>query len=403
MSRWQGSLFLAVLFLIAGCGSKAPQETEVPLISSPPGLGFGTSGSSCPPAVALSEEAVWSLEDEEARQILLRDRREAEAGPRFKTAFRGPRLVPQSPASMTLAGVDVITLPSGQSLAGYLDVTASIKGKEQHDFVLMLLVDGQQVLFELGGCEALAHILSLPAWESRTFHFRLSQSLSPGEHELLWLVHDDPDNTYATKGVLEKKRRDGKVTFDDAAGRPFYRPVAIRQFARVEPGRQSICLQANWVPETIEPRQADLLNTPLEISLTGDETNPLLGEEPAIVMGRGEPLYAFVRWIDFPPTMKTTAELVAILDDRQVSINGRTALRFEVQGERYYRIPFHIDWPTDAHDGRVHQLHMGVAFDTCFEWEDRDRAEAWHSTLPFFEPPVMVVPDASWIPWISDE
>jgi hypothetical protein len=341
----------------------------------------------------MGEGALLSIPDEWARDILLKDHQEGDS-PRFETSFRGPRLVASSPASMTLEDVDLITLPARSSLGGYLDMRAIVKGKSQHDFAVLLFVNGQQTAFELGGCEAPAHVVSLPAWQPQTFEFHLPESLSPGNHELLWLVHDDPDGIYAAAGVEGKKQRDGKMSFDMAANRPFPRPVAIRQFIRVAEESKT-CPPTNWSPETFEPRQTDLLNTPLLISLTRDETDPLMGMEPAMVAGSEAPLYAFVH-----SPVTTTAMLVATLDNQQVSINGQSVLRFEVKGEHYYRLPLQIEWPAGIQKDQVHQLHVGIAFDTCFEWEQRDRRQAWGSTLPVFAPPVMIVPDSSWIPWI---
>ncbi len=383
--RWRSSLSLIIfLMTIVGCVSKAPPaDVTVP---SPSGLNRDASVTSCPPARAMDEEAIRSLADHSARDILLRDHKEGDS-PRFETSFRGPRLVAALPASMTLEDVDLITLPADSLLTGYLDMRAVVKGKSQHDFVVLLFVDGKQVAFELNGCTALTHVLSLPAWKPQTFEFRLPELLSPGNHELLWVVHDDPDNTYATIAVEGKKQMEGKITFDAAANRPFPHPIAIRQFVRVAEESNN-CPPINWSPAAFEPRQTDLLNTPLLISLTHDETDPLMGREPAIIWGSESPLYAFVH-----PPVTTTAMLVAILDNRQVEINGQSVLRFEVQEEHYYWLPLHIEWPVSTQKDSVHQLYIGVAFDTCSEWERRELGERWGSTLPAFAPPVMIVPD----------
>lgn len=386
-------LFLTIfLIIVVGCSKASPAERPVP---SPSRLNQNNPVFSCPRARAMGEEAVRSLADPSARDILLRDHEEA-ASPHFETSFLGPRLVATSPASMTLEGVDLITLPGGSLLAGYLDMRAIVKGKSRHNFAVLLFVDGRQTAFELSECEALAHVVSLPAWKPQTFEFRLPKSLSPGSHELLWLVHDDPDNTYATVGVEVKKQKEGKIPFATAANRPFALPVAIRQFVRVAE-EANTCPPTNWSPVAFEPQQTDLLNTPLLISLAQDETDPLIGKEPALVWGSEDPLYAFIR-----SPVTTTAMLIAILDNRQVNINGRPVLRFEVQEGRYYRLPLHIEWPVDTPQDRVHQLYIGVAFDTCFEWERRDLQEAWGFTLltPTFASPVMIVPDESWIPWM---
>lgn len=390
--HWRGNLLLTIfLMTIVGCVSKAPPADVA--VSSPSGLNRNASVVSCPPARAMGEEAVHSLADHSARDILLRDHKEGDS-PRFETSFRGPRLVAASPASMTLEDVDLITLPGGSLLAGYLDMRAIVKGKSQHDFAVLLFVDGRQTAFELSGCEALAHVVSLPAWKPQTYEFRLPESLSPGGHELLWLVHDDPDNTYATVGVEGKKQKEGKITFETAANRPFPYPVAIRQFVRVAE-ESNTCPPTNWSPETFEPRQTDLLNTPLLISLTRDETDPLIRMEPAIIGESEAPLYAFIR-----SPVTTAAMLMAVLDNRQVNINGQPVLRFQVQEDRYYRLALHIEWPVGFQEDRVHQLYIGIAFDTCFEWEQRDPREVWASTLPTFAPPVMIVPNESWIPWM---
>lgn len=392
--HWRGNLLLAIfLMAIVGCVSKAP-PAEV-ATSSPLGLNQNASVASCPPARAMDEEAVRSLADHAARDILLKDHQEGDS-PRFETSFRGPRLVAASPASMTLEDVDLITLPASSLLAGYLDMRAVVKGTSQHDFAVLLFVDGQQTAYELSGCKALMHIVSLPAWEPQTFEFLLPESLPPGNHELLWLVHDDPDNIYATAGVEGKKQKEGKITFDTAANRPFPRPVAIRQFVRVAEG-VGTCPPTNWSPEAFAPRQTDLLNTPLLISLTSDETDPLMRVEPAIIVGSESSLYVFSR---SPAT--TTAMLVAVLDNQQVNINGQPVLRFEMQKEHYYRLPLQIEWPVDIRKDRVHQLYIGLAFDTCFEWE-RTREQAWGFTLPAFASPVMIVPDVSWIPWMPND
>jgi len=390
--HWRNNLLLTIfLMTIVGCVSKAPLA-DVP-VSSSSGLNPNVLALSCPPARAMSEEAVRSLPDHSARDILLRDHQEGES-PRFEISFRGPRLVAASPASMSLEGVDLITLPKDTLLAGYLDMRAIVKGKSQHEFAVLLFVDGRQTAFELSGCKALAHVVSLPAWKPQTFEFRLPEVLSPGNHELLWLVHDDPGNTYATAGVEGKKQREGKVPFATAANRPFHIPVAVRQFVRIAGGANT-CPPSNWLPETFEPRQTDLLNTPLLISLTGDETDPLMRVEPAIIWGSPDPLYAFIH-----SPVTTTATLIAILDNRQVNINGQPMLRFEVQEGHYYRLPLRIEWPVGVQQDRIHQLYVGVAFDTCFEWEQRDLREASVSTLPVFAPPVMIVPDESWISWM---
>ncbi len=145
--HWRSNLLLTIfLMTIVGCISKAPPADVA--VSSPSVLIENASMVSCPPARAMSEEAIHSLADHSARDILLRDHKEGD-NPHFETSFRGPRLVAASPASMTLEGVDLITLPSDALLTGYLDMRAIVKGKSQHDFTVLLFVDGWQTAFEL--------------------------------------------------------------------------------------------------------------------------------------------------------------------------------------------------------------------------------------------------------------
>jgi hypothetical protein len=347
----------------------------------------------------LSEDVVRGLDDEGARQVLLQDREHAAAGPHFKNSILGPRLVPRRPAQITYDWVDIITMPAGQPLVGYLDITAIAEAKREHDFLVTLLVDYRQMPFELGSDLAPAHILRLPAWEPRTFQFRLPEPLPAGYHELLFLVHDDPHNIYAARGVIEKHRQGGKLTFNGASGRPFDLPIAARYFVMVGEKTESSWIQTNWMAESFEPRETDLLNTPLLLSLTGDETDALMQREPAIVAGARDPLYAFVCCSFVPPDEfgETTAALAAILDHQQVRINGQEALFFKVRSGQHYRIPLRIEWPEEIKDGKVHSLYVGIALSVDGTWWHLEGEGRWQSTLPYFPRAVMVAPERSLI------
>jgi hypothetical protein len=378
------------------------QLADAPTIETSIGsVPIPTPDNRFPLARPLTKEEVDNL-DKSARQLLLRDRKEAGSDPHFENSILGPRLVPRTPASLTLNWVDVITMPVGQPLAGYLDIAAIAKGKKEHDYLLLLYVDGQQTAFELDGHLAPAHLLRLPAWETQAFSFRLPQSLPAGRHELIFLVNDDPYNIYATQGVLEKHRQGGKVTFSTAAERSFPKPTAIRHYVTVGKGNEAAWVKTNWIAELFEPQNTDLLGSPLLLSLADDETDPLIQKEPALVSGSDDPLYAFIHTLFSLPggLTDTTASLVAILDEQQVRINGQKALFFRVEASQHYRIPLRIEWPARVRDGKVHSLYVGVAFGVGKDW--RGDQEEWAKLFnwAYFADPIMVVPDRTLIEYI---
>lgn len=380
-----------------------PQPTDVPREQAAQAPIVPAPDDRFPLAQPLTEEEVQKLDDETARQVLLRDREEATAGSHFDNSILGPRLVPRLPASLTLNWVDVITTPAEQPLGGYLDIAATTQGQEEHDFLLMLLVDGRQVAFQLGSNAAPAHLLRLPAWKLRTFSFLLPEPLSVGYHELLFLIHDDPYNIYATRGVLEKARRDGRISFSTASQRPFPKPTAIRYCVFAGDGDQVTWGKVNWTTEPFEPQKTDLLSLPLLLSLTDDVNDPLMGQEPALVAGSDGPLYAFV-YGDFPASNgldEVTAALVAVLDDRQVRLNGQEALFFEIEAGERHRFPLQIEWPAGIRDGKVHSLYLGLSFGVGQDWRGRQEEEVKYFNWAYFADPIMVVPDRTLIEYIS--
>lgn len=395
------STVYVLLTLLVGLLAACAAETAVESVPMP------TPDSRFPLAHPLTKDEIQNLDDEAARQVLRRDREEAAAGPHFENSILGPRLIPRAPASLMLNWVDVITIREGQPLAGYLDIAAIAKGKEEHDYLLILCVDGQQTAFELSGHLAPAHLLRLPAWETRAFPFRLPEPLPAGRHELLFLVNDDPYNTYATRGVLEKHRLEGKISFSTAAERPFPKPTGIRHYVIVGEGNEATWVKVNWSAELFEPQNTDLLGSPLLLSLTDDEADPLIQKEPALVVGSDDPLYAFIHTLFSLPSglEETTASLAAILDGQQVRINGLEALFFPVKASQLYRFPLKIEWPARVRDGKVHSLYVGVAFGVGEDW--RGEQEEWAKLFnwAYFTDPVMIVPDRALIEhiWQSTE
>jgi hypothetical protein len=381
----------------------APQPTDASREAAPAPI-IPAPDDRFPLARPLTEEAVQKLDDETARQVLLRDREEATAGPHFDNSILGPRLIPRPPASLTLNWVDVITTPAEQVLAGYLDVAAIAQGQEEHDFLLTLLVNGRQAAFQLGGDVAQAHLLRLPAWEVQTFPFLLAEPLPAGRHELLFLIHDDPYNIYASRGVLEKHRREGKISFSTASQRPFHKPPAIRHYVIAGDKKdEAAWAKVNWTTEPFEPQKIDLLGSPLLLSLTDDENDPLMQQEPALVASSDDPLYAFVYAL-FPASDaldETTAALVAVLDDRQVRLNGREILLFRIEAGQRYRFPLEIEWPAEIRDGKVHSLYLGLVFGFGQDWRGKQEEEAKFFNWAYFSDPVMVVPDRTLIEYIS--
>lgn len=373
MRRWRLYLLVVLVALLTACSPGAPGLTPQAF----PTLAVPSPDERFPIAQPLTEEQIENLDDGPAHRVLLQDRERAKSKWRQKRPpssswFLGPRLVPSSPASLIPGWVDQITVPAGQVLEGYLDMAAVVRGKEECDFLVMLLVDYRQVPFELGGNLAPAHLVRLPAWKVTTFPFRLPEPLPEGSHDLLFVMHNDPYNIYATAGVLEKYRHKGKITFDAASDRPFDNPIAIRHYVFV--GEKAESPATNFMAEPFKPRKTDLLNVPLLLSLTGEETDPLIGCEPAVVAGSDDLLYAFVYYDFAPPEgplSETTAALVAILDDRQVRVNGREALFFRVQSGQRYRFPLEIDWPAEVMDGQVHALYFGIAFGVGEDWQGK--------------------------------
>lgn len=396
---------LLLFLMLTGC-APAQELPETPVAEAPIASPFDPTVlpvAQLPVAQALPEEVVQNLEDETARQLLQERRQEAATSGHSSNKLSLPRLVPSTPAQLSPEWIDIISLPVGQSLQGYLDVTAEVRGHETHDFLLTLLVNGRQVSFEMGGNEAPAHLLRLPAWQPQTFVFHLPEPLSPGLHELFFVMHDDPHSNYAEQGVLEKQRREGMITFDTAAGRPFGRALGIRHFVLVGDETKPPPLAVNWEVETFVPKQTDLLGVPLLISLTGDETNPLMQREPAIVAGDDEPLYAFVNVPALPEELETvTAVIVAILDNQQVKINGQEMLSFQTYPGDYYRFPLEIDWPDTVYDGNFHQLFVGIFFAAAGEWQQVEKETASPFLLPHFARPVMVVPEPALIDYIRN-
>lgn len=396
---WQNCLGLVLMFgMLSSCRS----DLLTPAIStpSPDKDSFALLSSVVFP---MSEEEVKGLEDEDVRRILLQDRIDAGLSPPAENRLQGPRLAPRSPAQFSIEWVDVITLEEGQPLVGYLDIAASAQNNPEHDFLITLLVDYRQAEFELGGQTALAHVLRLPNWETRTYSFRMLEPLAPGWHDLIFIVHDDPYNEYATKGVYEKHRLEGKRTFDDAADRPWYRPFSNRSFVLVGGEGKYTWGEINWPVIAYQPRKMDLTNLPLLIGLTDDEADPLLQREPAMVFGDEQTLFAFVHDVQTPPgnLEGSMTALVAFLGNKQVKINGQETLFFNTKYGEYYKIPVDIDWPEDVEGGRVNPLYLGVAFGVQGEWQHLDGREAFTLGIPYFPQPVMIVPDRSLIDYLD--
>ncbi len=409
-NRRYSLILLMVALWLAACAPVDQREVGVHQGEPPPQLPshLPTVEASFPLAHPLSEVEVKALleSDDQVGQILHQDLEQVAAGPHFENSVFGPSLIPSAPARITRRSVSVIRSPVEQPLSGYIDIAAIVRGKKEHDFLITLFLDYRQVPFELGDNGALAHVVRLPAWQLQVFPFCLLEPLPSGLHELVVVVHDDPYNVYATRGVREKRRRGGKITFDTAAGRPFGRPVALRYSVIVGDEQRTPWLRENWHVSPFQARNTFLLNTPLYLSLTWDETAPLAGVEPAVVPGEDDDLYAFVYYP--PPSIQgpqevlptTHAALVALLDGQQVRANNRDVLFFQVEVGKRYRFPLRIKWPSWVKDGKIHALYVILTLGVPYPGHEGSSTSMIYD-LPYAEPPVMVVPDRSWIDYIK--
>lgn len=402
-------LMIFLAFLALSSCTTAPEAKEVPATETATISSLTAPTTILPVAQPLPEETVQNLEDEMAQQLLNKRREEAAAIAGGGNGIMLPRLVPMSPAQQLSAErLAIMSLPAEQRLQGYLDVVAEVEGHETHDFSLILLINGRQTTFKLGENEAPAHLLRLPSWQPQTFLFSLPEPLPPGLHELHFIIHDDPHGNYAERGVLEKQRREGKITFAAAAGRPFRRAFGVRHLLIVGDETSPTHPPVNWEVEPFTPQQTNLLGSPLLISLTEDETDPLIGIEPAVALESDKTLYAFVNTPTFPPELSglVTAALVAILDNHQVTINGHETLSFSVQSDQHYRLPIQVEWPDAVHDGNIHQLFIGVLFAVEGEWQQtmNETASSFYPhPLPYFASPVMIAPELSLIAYIRSD
>jgi len=213
------------------------------------------------------------------------------------------------------------------------------------------------------------------------------------------MVNTDPFNRYVTQGVVEKQRRDGNVSFSTAGGYLRDKALALRRMVVVGDASTQSAIPVQSIP-TFEPEQTDLLGAALHLSLVEDEAAPIFGEEPALVAGEDDELYAFVYYDE--PLPETKAALFAFLDGMQVPLNGQPAILWEVEVGQRYRIPLQVALPPDSNDGAIHSLNIGLVFGAFEDWRTHEPQEPWMYIYSFvsMESTVPVVPERTLVNYI---
>jgi hypothetical protein len=268
----------------------------------------------------------------------------------------------------------VIELQPTQRLEGYISVGTNVPDAQ---FAIMALVDYQQVEFFLGGNWSTVHLVQLPQNERQLFEFALREPLPPGIHDVMVVAEPDPFSSYLTRGVLGKKERDGKVSFDYAAEYPFSKSIAVRRMVVVEGEAAGGDASFPFSLHSFDPlpqevvEQSQLLGAPLYVSLSDDVTKFLMAAEPALVAGEDDTLYAYTHYYYAPPDhplATTHAALFAFFDNEQIPINGEMALLWEVRTGEHHRIPLRFAFPPTVTDGKVHTLRIFVVYGVFEDW-----------------------------------
>ncbi|MDT8306444.1 MAG: hypothetical protein RRC07_10950 [Anaerolineae bacterium] len=405
MRRFQRLGLIVVLLGLASCqtantGAMPVTATPDTALTRPITQSFG--GSKYPLARSLIPgELNRAPEDvrtdfEEGQQQAARDMpRLSEAG------FMGPVFIPTNAIEFHKDWVHWMQVAPGERLAGYLGMASNQQGSEA---LVTLLVDYQQIHFYLGGKLAEAHLLRLPVGEYTLFEFALAETLSPGVHDLVFMVNVDPFNSSITRGVVEKQRRDGNASFSTAGGYLRDKALALRRMVVVGDGATPSPISGQNIL-AFNPENTDLLNSPLFLSLVRDETDPIFGEEPALVAGEDDELHAFVYYDSAPPEQllpETKAALFAFLDGKQVPLNGQPAILWEVEAGQRYHIPLQVELPPDSNDGAIHSLNVGVVFGALEDWRIHEPQERWMGIYSFvaMESTVPVVPERALVNYI---
>ncbi len=321
--------------------------------------------------------------------------------PRLSEAgFLGPVFISRNAIEFHKDWVHWMQVAPEERLAGYMFMASNQEVENQASEALVtLLVDYQQTQFYLGGNLAEAHLVHLPVGEFTVFEFALLEPLSPGIHDLVFMVNTDPFNRYVTQGVVEKQRRDGNVSFSTAGGYLRDKALALRRMVVVGDASTPSAIPVQSIP-TFEPEQTDLLGAALHLSLVEDEAAPIFGEEPALVAGEDDELYAFVYYDE--PLPETKAALFAFLDGMQVPLNGQPAILWEVEVGQRYRIPLQVALPPDSNDGAIHSLNIGLVFGAFEDWRTHEPQEPWMYIYSFvsMESTVPVVPERTLVNYI---
>ena len=187
-----------------------------------------------------------------------------------EAGFMGPVFIPENAIEFHQDSVTWMQVAPEERLAGYLYMASKQQGSEA---LITLLVDYRQTEFYLGGNLAEAHLVRLPVGEFTVFEFALTQPLSPGIHDLVFMVSMDPFNDLVTRGVVEKQRRDGNAGFSVAGGYLRDKALALRRMVAVGDVSTSSAIPVQNIL-TFEPEQTDLLGVALQLSLLDDETDP---------------------------------------------------------------------------------------------------------------------------------
>lgn len=317
-----------------------------------------------------------------------------------EAGFLGPVFIPRNAIEFHKDWVHWIQVAPEERLAGYLFMASNQEsGDQASEPLVTLLVDYQQTEFYLGGNLAEAHLVHLPVGEFTVFEFALTEPLSPGIHDLVFMVNTDPFNHYVTQGVVEKQRRDGNVSFSTAGGYLRDKALALRRMVAVGDASTPSAIPVQNIL-TFEPEQTDLLGVALQLSLVEDETDPIFGEEPALVAGEDDELYAFVYYDE--PLPETKAALFAFLDGKQIPFNGQPAILWEVEAGQRYRIPLQVALPPDSNDGAIHSLNIGLVFGAFEDWRTHEPQEPWMGiySFVFMESTVPVVPERALVSYI---
>ena len=320
----------------------------------------------------------------------------------WESKLLGPTLVPyQGVGTYRRDWVESAILTPNTPFAGMLWLGGSfhVNGEDTHDLLVTALLDYHQIDFALGGRLARGHIARIPRDRVLIYELSLPEPIPEGKHTLSIVVNWDPWNIYTTRALRNTFAVQGKMRWGSAGPLMFDHINISNKYLIVgKDAPPPIALQTVADSQPVPPDAG----ASLILSRGSRFSDPIWRQSQALAADEPGKLYAYVNYkpsATLTETSRMTAVLTLFLDDRQVPIAGKPAFFWEVEEGRQYRIPIELNLPNDE---RVHVLYAAMSFTPFLQsgYFEHPRPN-WLQFDAFAPEVVLVVPNRSWIPWLS--